>query len=727
MESNSLCENELQHQQTDYVFGKLPDSDMARSSNGTTSKCDTNVVAKANSAINVVAIGNQNEVEDELKHLLVQKDAINTRLKQITIQPFKLQPPKKKIVPSQNSLIINVKNPSHQVPICTTALKSKDTHRDYLLKEMQWLATDYSAERRRHLAVGRRISAAIKNYFETKNLRYQKQLTQAEHKRKKLASKISNKIVQTHFWYKLEKVITYKQKVNLQLQRNKAMNLQLKKLVKQTEKYSDSLLTISRNDIDCYVKYDGLDRGRYSEEKEGDSNNVRQETKPIDLESKSKEHMDNAMCEKKTVSRRVRFASSFDFAGEKSHCSGSDESDIETLHSNDEDGDESYVGVDQPDDETTIEHELNLPQELSVHDEIKLLQEENEMSIDELLAKYSRDNNNDNSSRKKDKNVRKDDNNILTNKEDMELTEEPKGDYKYESSVIGLEAFDDETTLEAEEMLGRDMTRKEEIELLEKERSIKSLYQTESSLGENCDEGETDVDDFSDTDQDEDFEPDALEVVDDETTIEAEEKLLRDITYEEEIALLNSEGTMSIDELREKYMPKAVVSDATELEKEASQGASNVDLDNRSTTCSTNEHRVLGCDRNDEKHRDFGKQEHQNSDVVNTRIETISSVEESQDLAKKCHASKPFLLSPWLKMREYQQVGLDWLVTLQSRRLNGILADGKFRKIRPAFILLFHVPALNVSSLYHFSFVFPRDGTRKNSTNYFSDSLPSRK
>ena len=28
--------------------------------------------------------------------------------------------------------------------------------------------------------------------------------------------------------------------------------------------------------------------------------------------------------------------------------------------------------------------------------------------------------------------------------------------------------------------------------------------------------------------------------------------------------------------------------------------------------------------------------------------------------------------------RKYQQVGLNWLVSLQSRRLNGILADGTF-------------------------------------------------
>ncbi len=35
----------------------------------------------------------------------------------------------------------------------------------------------------------------------------------------------------------------------------------------------------------------------------------------------------------------------------------------------------------------------------------------------------------------------------------------------------------------------------------------------------------------------------------------------------------------------------------------------------------------------------------------------------------------PFLLSPNLKLREYQHIGLDWLITMYERGLNGILAD----------------------------------------------------
>ena len=39
----------------------------------------------------------------------------------------------------------------------------------------------------------------------------------------------------------------------------------------------------------------------------------------------------------------------------------------------------------------------------------------------------------------------------------------------------------------------------------------------------------------------------------------------------------------------------------------------------------------------------------------------------------KVHTQIPFLLRG--ELREYQIIGLDWLITLHNKRLNGILAD----------------------------------------------------
>lgn len=54
---------------------------------------------------------------------------------------------------------------------------------------------------------------------------------------------------------------------------------------------------------------------------------------------------------------------------------------------------------------------------------------------------------------------------------------------------------------------------------------------------------------------------------------------------------------------------------------------------------------------------------------------SLSSLEQYVELAKSTSVTRPFLLASWVKLREYQQVGLNWLISMQSRRLNGILAD----------------------------------------------------
>ncbi len=56
-------------------------------------------------------------------------------------------------------------------------------------------------------------------------------------------------------------------------------------------------------------------------------------------------------------------------------------------------------------------------------------------------------------------------------------------------------------------------------------------------------------------------------------------------------------------------------------------------------------------------------------------IAALNALEASALRAQQTLASRPFLLASWVKLRHYQQVGLNWLVSLQSRRLNGVLAD----------------------------------------------------
>lgn len=74
----------------------------------------------------------------------------------------------------------------------------------------------------------------------------------------------------------------------------------------------------------------------------------------------------------------------------------------------------------------------------------------------------------------------------------------------------------------------------------------------------------------------------------------------------------------------------------------------------------------------------------------------VKALELSEIRARETHVTRPFLLSSWVKLRPYQQIGLNWLVSLQSRRLNGkrnylilwhICVFIQFSKLFPYFIL----------------------------------------
>ena len=56
-------------------------------------------------------------------------------------------------------------------------------------------------------------------------------------------------------------------------------------------------------------------------------------------------------------------------------------------------------------------------------------------------------------------------------------------------------------------------------------------------------------------------------------------------------------------------------------------------------------------------------------------LAAMKRLEVADEAARSVHVERPFVLSKKLILREYQHVGLNWLVSLHERRLNGILAD----------------------------------------------------
>jgi SNF2 family DNA or RNA helicase len=434
------------------------------------------------------------------------------------------------------------------------------------------------------------------------------------------------------------------------------------------------------------------------------------------------------------------------------------------------DGSEDFVAdQDEVDDETTMAQEESLPIVMAVDEEIQMLKDENELSVEELRRKYTAalgvtEYANEPEATDADNPVKSSTEKSL---DDM-LEVDDAGEEDEFCPAAGADV-DDETTFEAEERLGRDMSYEAEISLLENESEIpieqlRAMYasmnntasedevmDSEEETPDNGGDGEVhgastlhelataQTDDM----EEEEFEPNDQDAVDDETTMEVEERLCRDMSYGDEIALLKRESEMSFEKLRSLY---AGIDEVEELDEFDNEGISQpsslsvlagtvedqendgdfcpeVDEQDDETTMETEErlgremsaeaelamlkeqseipvealrkmHQVNDEDNEEESESEESslakrKREAEPAGLNAKRIRhdteeddtsdggkaAFDALEASAERAQKTVASRPYILSPWVKLREYQQIGLNWLVSLQSRRLNGILAD----------------------------------------------------
>ena len=121
------------------------------------------------------------------------------------------------------------------------------------------------------------------------------------------------------------------------------------------------------------------------------------------------------------------------------------------------------------------------------------------------------------------------------------------------------------------------------------------------------------------------------------------------MSYEEEMALLERDQNLTVEELRAMYgnIPEDV--DGSDAHLVADTGRC------REIVCEDDEAASI---RSTESYGD-----------------AISRLEIADEMARSIRVDRPFLLSPTLHLREYQHIGLNWLVSLHERRLNGILAD----------------------------------------------------
>jgi hypothetical protein len=770
--------------------------------------------------------------------LLYRQSILQERLPAVTVEPLAKRTSNSKTATTATDTNIESSLSSSSQQDVVITVEKIDTHWDFLIKEMQWLAADFTAERKRHKAGRKKIANAVVQDLTNREQRRLRQCQAARQKQRKVANRHAARVQQ--WWTQLEKVIAYQQKIKADQQRQREMNQQLVKLVQLTERYtqqlgnacvvdgdmeqalqkgsrrskqrikdyaqlrmqpdvlygestddsgSDATFTLETDSSDDETTLLQAETEEARERQLGtgafvpdpdEIHKLRQEMDmPIEqvLQRFEREARDSGQLELNNnnnsssssssssssdeesdrPSRKVHFAAEpdiQDIPSRSSPESGSspvkldpgedadddqDASDVEDYNDDDQD---DYEMTEEPvDDETTMMEEEQLPQEMTTEEELALLQSESELPVEELRRRYA------------EVCAAQQETDEAGSSSDPEEMEEDIVDDDDEFVLEG-EALDDETTFIAEEKMGRDMTYEEELALLRDENEIpieqlRQMYQVNSDAGIESEQDEdedggdesgegdesSDVDENDQTalhalvgpvrngdNQDDEYEPEEHDVIDDETTMEAEEKLGREITYEEELDILKRESEMSIEELRAMYAGvedsssevEASQQDDDELSEDSeSDGEFEPDVmevDDETTIAveelsgremtveeeisnlndennmSLEELRALYGISQDETKRQAGEKRPQSIlqesnkrsrlddvDVKSTTEDANCSTSEGATMAS---VSRPFLLSPSVKLREYQHAGLGWLVSLQARMLNGILADG---------------------------------------------------
>ncbi|CAG2100825.1 unnamed protein product [Medioppia subpectinata] len=115
----------------------------------------------------------------------------------------------------------------------------RKTHWDYLLEEMQWLATDFAQERKWKKAAAKKCAKMVMKYHSDKQCFAERAEREELLRMKKIASNIAKQV--KTFWSDVEKVFEAKQEVRLKEKRKKLHDMHLNLIVDKADRYTERL------------------------------------------------------------------------------------------------------------------------------------------------------------------------------------------------------------------------------------------------------------------------------------------------------------------------------------------------------------------------------------------------------------------------------------------------------------------------------------------------------
>nr|GMD44637.1 protein PHOTOPERIOD-INDEPENDENT EARLY FLOWERING 1 isoform X1 [Ipomoea batatas] len=507
------------------------------------------------------------------------------------------------------------------------------THWDHVLEEMVWLSKDFESERKWKLAQAKKVAIRASKGVLDQASRGEKRVKEEEQRLRKVALNISKDVKK--FWLKIEKLVLYKHQLELDEKKKKTLDKQLEFLLGQTERYSTMLAeNLVSSPTQCQqLNVSSCQEHLRIQHEEGTQDDVKR----------------NA--EEKVESQSV----------------APDKDDDYDLMS--EDGSE--------DDEHTIEEDEALITREEREEELEALQKEMDLPIEELLKRYhkeqaSRGSSPDENGDVPEATVPREDN---AKDSDFAITPEIKRVISSASPGRGC--------VESNGVLSVSDNHLPELEPDKHSKPPKKLQ--ESDKVHSLDE----INDEQDGDDDEDFVATFEETecyMDDETTLLEEEELAKaepnDATNE--ITLLEMDGKIPIAELLARYKKdyendenmgsdseSSFASDSEEFSDSPTQKESEQNNDSRDV-------QPIAYPEMEEKEADAVVNSGEEKESENRLADAAAAARSAQPTGNTFSTTKvrtkfPFLLK--YPLREYQHIGLDWLVTMYEKKLNGILAD----------------------------------------------------
>lgn len=585
------------------------------------------------------------------------------------------------------------------------------THWDHVLEEMVWLAKDFESERKWKLAHAKRVALRVSKSGLDQASRGEKRLKEEEQRTRRLASNIAKDV--RKFWMKIEKLVLYKHQLETEERKKRERDKQLDFLLGQTERYSTML---AENLVDLPSSHE-----RKSQ--------LLLQSCPIKPSNEVSDHQDknDRLSSKDPSGPSSGSPSQIHISDEEAHLKILDKGS----HLNVEESEDEFcmaTADDMEDDEATLEADEALITEDERREELAALKNECDIPIEELLKRYRHNRGSESAEDDSEDNVEQ---NGQDDEETLSLSEEEKSLHLN----FGVENIDADTNRDSDfkpsATSDSQDTKLDTCDELHKNEGLgdgNGLYTAfvhDTDGGQGVDplaQGELSDERLSleqrtageeiAASSDSGNEMDDVEYInaavtgeeeDDEVTLLEEEELARaegnDTTRE--IEFLKAESELPIEELLARYKQMECSDEENADDPEDAEGTSEA-RKNMSNAILV-EKLEDGAERiGTYLEYDSSVAEEKDGDAVlkveisppetnelqkTTEEEKTSEVRIADAAAAarlaqptgntfsttKVRTKLPFLLKH--SLREYQHIGLDWLVTMYEKRLNGILAD----------------------------------------------------